>query len=264
MAIRNSVRNLPSPYREFFLVSLLQTAREFSRASSDGGWFRWVEKRPRGRAVRPSFRCLVEKMIEDVKSTPLAGKPEAEVAQEDARSFSAEGLYDAVVTSPPYPNRHDYTRVFHIELLALGLSEPDILDLRHRSLRSHVEAQANGHPASGFTQPEALAEVLSDWPADADRRVPRMLAGYFEDMHGTMSRLNAALRFGGSAAFVVGNVRHVGRLVPVDEVLAQIAPQAGLRHEGTWVIRERGNSAQQMGKLGRVPSRESVVFVSKS
>jgi hypothetical protein len=90
-----------------------------------------------------------------------------------------------------------------------------------------------------------------------------MLQGYFEDMHTSMAQASSVLRPNGHAAFVVGNVRHAGRLVPVDEILGEMAPQAGLRHKRTWVIRERGNSAQQMGKLGRVPSRESVVFLKK-
>ena len=263
VALRGAIEPLPSPYREFCLVALLQTGREFSRATPDGGWFRWVDKPARPRLVRSSFERCATEMIADVESDPLTAAHTTDVYEGDARSLVGDGLFDAAVTSPPYPNRHDYTRVFHIELLLLGVTEPEIVDLRHRSLRSHVEARVDSCHASSFIQPATLSALLADWPGDADRRVPRMLAGYFEDMHASLTQLSAMLRPGGRAALVVGNVRHVGRLIPVDEILADAAPQAGLRHAGTWVIRERGNSAQQMGKLGRVPSRESVVFLSK-
>ena len=51
-------------------------------------------------------------------------------------------LIDGLISSPPYANRHDYSRVFHIALLLLGEAESDVMtDLRHRSIRSHVEAK---------------------------------------------------------------------------------------------------------------------------
>ena len=213
--------------------------------------------------VHSLFARRAREMIDDVKSVPLRREHKVDVFEGDARSVAITREFDAVVTSPPYPNRHDYTRVFHIDLLLLGLTEPEVSALRHRSLRSHVEATTPATPEAGFTPPEALSELLEAWPNEADRRVPRMLAGYFEDLHTTLIRVGAMLRPRGRAAFVVGNVRHAGRLVLVDEILVQVALQAGLRHEDTWVIRERGNSAQQMGRLGRVPSRESIVFLSK-
>ena len=44
---------------------------------------------------------------------------------EDARSLPLRSdSVDAVLTSPPYPNRHDYSRVFHIELLLLEYQKP--------------------------------------------------------------------------------------------------------------------------------------------
>jgi hypothetical protein len=47
--------------------------------------------------------------------------------------------------------------------------------------------------------------------------------------------------------------------ITVDELTAEVGEQAGLKCEKLLVARYRGNSAQQMGKHGRNPSRESVV-----
>ena len=52
-------------------------------------------------------------------------------------------------------------------------------------------------------------------------------------------------------------------MVPVDEILAQIGEQAGYSFMEAWVVRLRGNSAQQMGRFGREPARESVVFLRR-
>jgi hypothetical protein len=84
-----------------------------------------------------------------------------------------------------------------------------------------------------------------------------MIRGYFEDMHQTFVACKQLMKPGGHMAFVVGNVQHAGVHVPVDEILAKLGEQAGLKWKETWLIRLRGNSAQQMGRHGRQPSRES-------
>ena len=64
-------------------------------------------------------------------------------------------------------------------------------------------------------------------------------------------------------AFVVGNAQYTGQRIPVDELTAEIGEQVGLRCKKLVAVRERGNSAQQMGEFGRNPSRESVVVFEK-
>lgn len=263
LRLRAALERQPPHVRDFLLLALLSTAHEFSRATPDGGWFRWIERPSRSWRVFPAFSRRVHSMIEDIRSDawPPGDEAGARALLGDARSLKGvEGRFDLVLTSPPYPNRHDYTRVFHIDLLLLGETEGGILDLRHRSLRSHVEAHALAgcdNPRS----PDGLASVLALLPAQTDRRVVRMLQGYFDDLQRTLTRLRSHVRPGGMAAFVVGQVRHAGILVPVDDLLAETAETAGWRHTETWALRERGNSAQQMGRFGRVPARESIVFL---
>ena len=54
---------------------------------------------------------------------------------------------------------------------------------------------------------------------------------------------------GAKAAFVVGNAQYDGKAILVDEFTAEIGEQAGLTCEEIRVVRRRGNSAQQMGKI---------------
>ena len=56
---------------------------------------------------------------------------------------------------------------------------------------------------------------------------------------------------------------HAGVVVPVDKIIAEMTDQLGLVFDDGWVMRLRGNSAQQMGEFGKEPSRESVVLFSK-
>jgi hypothetical protein len=67
-----------------------------------------------------------------------------------------------------------------------------------------------------------------------------------------------------TCTYVVGNVRHAGLMMPVDEILGRMAPQVGLEFDKAWVLRRRGNSAQQMGQYGQEPARESIVLLAKN
>ena len=208
-------------------------------------------------------------MIEDVVNTNYSAKPGCQQASvADARKLPLTGQsLEGLITSPPYPNRHDYSRVFHIQLLLMGYSESDITALRYGSVRSHVEAKHQKGYEGRLGQYKfvpAFENILDMIAGRTDRRVATMLMGYFEDMFLSLQEVYRVLRDGGRAAYIVGNVRHSGVMIPVDEIIGQIAEQVGLTLDAVWVIRQRGNSAQQMGKFGRTPSRESVLFFSKA
>lgn len=267
-ALLHPIRTLRGSSRPFFVVALLSAAREFSRAVPDGGWFRWQEWPDRSTEVRDAFEDMVSLMMTDVQALNWSeGECTASARRADARQLPTDSsLVDGLITSPPYANRHDYSRVFHIELLLLGEAEADVTKLRHRSIRSHVEAKSPRgfeHLLEAYTPPSLLNEALHALPQNADKRIKRFLRGYFQDIYLSLVEVARILRPGGRAAYVVGNVRHAGVMVPVDEITAELAEQAGLEFEMAWIMRERGNAAQQMGRYGRQASRESVVLFSK-
>jgi len=199
-------------------------------------------------------------MLDLVEAPPGGGRQNVRLA--DARRPRRPARkFDGLIASPPYPNRHDYSRVFAVELLLALLDVDGLFRLRYRSFRSHVEARSVVEPA-GYSAPRALAHALHALACAqvTNRRVRPMVAGYFKDMWTHLRAVRPLLRRGARLAYVVGNVRHAGVMVPVDSILVSLARRAGYRFEGAWIIRERGNSAQQMGTFGREPARESVVF----
>ena len=261
LGLKRRIEALPPVDADFFRLALLRVQQCVSRAVPDGGWFRWVEKEDQSRQIALWFEEQIFAQIADL--TPYPDVP-ARVFLDDARRLEkVEGQFDMVITSPPYPNRHDYSRIFHIELLSLGLDEEKIKQLRYKSIRSHVEAVPPSHDISDYTVSPTLQKILETLPSEIDRRLAPMLRGYFEDMYLTLKALAPRLRSGALCAFVVGNVRHAGIMVPVDEILHEIGEQAGYILEETWVARIRNNSAQQMGRFGREPARESIVFLRK-
>lgn len=171
-----------------------------------------------------------------------------------------DGTYTAVITSPPYPNRHDYTRVFGVELMFEFLDWEANRALRHQSFHSHPEARPKRPPAEDYVAPEGLERSVEHLE---DARIQRMLRGYFLDMHLCLREIVRVCRGGAKIAFVVGNARYGGKALLVDEFTAELGERAGLACEEIRAVRWRGNSAQQMGKYGRVASRESVVIFKK-
>lgn len=244
-------------------VAVAAALRSLASLVADGGWLRSrTPAAPASRASEILGRHLGE-MQDDVDA--LAGRRPGRVLEGDARALPLrDGSVQAVITSPPYPNRHDYTRVFGVELDLLFGFGPKVKRLRYRAMRSHPEAQPPDQSREGYREPSELSRVVGDVAAEhSDPRIARMLRGYFEDSFAVLAELHRVLSSGGRAALVVGNAAYCGHPIPVDLHLAEIAEVAGLRVDAIETLRLRGNSAQQMAQHGRRPSRESAILLTK-
>jgi site-specific DNA-methyltransferase (cytosine-N4-specific) len=264
--------------RDFLMLALLTSLEPSSSTSKDGQFLRLVKRPPRPLEV--SLAGTLNKMLGDLAREGLIGpSPGAHVAARmfhgDARSLPQQltafrKRVDVIVTSPPYLNRYDYSRTYALEL-CLMLDETgkavveefeDLKAIRHSLLRSHIESK----PApTDLVHMDALEEILSNLQPKKlnNPRIPVMIKGYFEDMNLAIREMAAMLRPGGCVALVVANARFEGEHVPVDMMLSEIAAGYGLRTTEIRVTRYKGNSSQQMGKYGRFPVRESIVFWEK-
>lgn len=262
--LRRCIEDLPFSETErcFFRTALLAVLPQYSHAVATGGWLKWVEKDVDAATIPTAFAARVEAMLADLREAKLSGRSLWRVRRVDARRLpDRPSVYSAVITSPPYPNRHDYTRVFGVELMFAFLDGDGTRRLRYQSFQSHPEARPKRPEAEAYVPPARLAPVLEKIRAGTgDPRIPRMLEGYFLDIYLSLREIARVCRSGARVAFVVGNTRYCGEPVLVDEFTAEIGEQAGLTCEKLVAARYRGNSAQQMGRYGRSPSRESVVI----
>ena len=252
----------PVADREFFQLAIVAIVPKLSHAVADGGWLRWRNSGLRADCASSLFHEQVGMMLSDLddETAPLAATSEAGVA--DARSLPAsDGQFSAAISSPPYPNRHDYTRIFGVELMFAFHDWEANRAMRYQSFHSHPEAHPRRDKVDHYRPPERLQESVDKC---SDGRLKRMLEGYFLDMYLSLREVARVCRSGSRVAFVVGNARYSGTSVLVDEFTAEIGQQAGLRCEEIRAVRWRGNSAQQMGKFGREAARESVVIFRRS
>jgi hypothetical protein len=249
----------------FFRTALLAILENAGGAQKAGGWVRLLPALPPAAALLPLYNSQVKRMLNDVRQDTVSRPTGAwRVDVGDARTHIVTPKVTGVITSPPYLNRHDYTRIFCLEL-ALGFvsGQKQLKDLRYRSLRSHVEARKIDMAATTtYRIPASLRTVLDELTIRGlnDGRLLQTIEGYFEDMHATLHCIRASLLPGGFVAMVLGNSRFSGVTIPVDEIVAEIGEGVGLRWHETWIARHRGNSAQQMASFGRAPSRESIIL----
>jgi SAM-dependent methyltransferase len=244
-------------------VATAAAVRPLAKLVADGGWLRSREPAVAASHAGEVLAARLGEMMSDVEAVP--GRRAGSVLKADARALPLPGeSVQAIVTSPPYPNRHDYTRVFGVELeLLFGLGT-GVKDLRYRALRSHPEAQAPAVAPLGYRPPTGLSRAIASIASEhSDPRIARMLRGYFEDSFAVLAELRRVLCTGGRAALVVGNASYCGHPIAVDLHLAELAEAAGFRVDGVEALRLRGNSAQQMAVHGRHPSRESAVLLRR-
>ena len=192
------------------------------------------------------------------------------------------GSFDAVVTSPPYANRYDYTRTYALELAYMGYGEEEIRALRQDMLTATVEnrpkvgaiAEAYGRSgipsraaemASGCGRlQEVLARLRGDITSLNNPHIVRLVENYFAEMALVVAELGRLVRPGGSVFMVNDNVRYHGTDVPVDLILSEFAERAGFRCESIRALkRGKGNSSQQMGRFGRREMRKCVYHWEK-
>lgn len=190
-----------------------------------------------------------------------------------------KGSYAAIITSPPYCNRYDYTRTYALELALLGVREQELVDLRQQMLSCTVENRAKDllsiNPkwadAIRAADEQELLQCILQYLEDQKRQgtlnnngIPRMVRGYFYEMACIIAECSRVMKPNAIMCMVNDNVRYAGASISVDMILSSIAEKLGLHVENILVLPGgKGNSSQQMGEHGRVPLRKCVYVWSK-
>lgn len=187
--------------------------------------------------------------------------------------------YDAIITSPPYCNRYDYTRTYALELALLGISEKELIDFRQEMLSCTVENRAKDLLAINPTWKVALETANSQPLLQAilsyldkqklegtlnNNGIPRMVRGYFYEMACIIQECSRIVKPGAMLFMVNDNVRYCGISISVDMILSDFAEKLGFIVENILVLpSDKGNSSQQMGNHGRDPLRKCVYVWKK-
>lgn len=276
--------------------ALLCVLEVISYTRKDGQYLRWDYRSGRKQSQKPfdkgeilTFEQAISDKISEILSdlapaTKQLGLFSAENSQGDIQLFNGSCLkimpnlpdctYDAIITSPPYCNRYDYTRTYALELALLDIGEKELVRLRQEMLSCTVENRAkdllkiNPHwitPLAIANEQKLLQTILQYLDnqkaqgALNNNGIPRMVRGYFYEMACVITECLRVLKPQAPLFMVNDNVRYAGASISVDMILSDFAEKLGFRVEKILVLPDgKGNSSQQMGTHGREPLRKCV------
>jgi len=243
MALRRAIEEEEGRARNLLLLALLSILPQSSIIMKDGGVLK-IDKRKRALPAREIFRRKVKRMARDLEGRPQGFAPRVFLGDARALDSPAEEA-DAVITSPPYLNNIDYSKVYGLELSLLAMSKAEAEEVRMRAVRSFIGRRMD----VGEMPPEV---------GDDGIRIP-IIGTYFKDMEASISEMFRVLAPGGIAYVNVSNSVIHETHVLVDEIFAQMAERIGFAGIEIAVGAERVADVRPQ----KVRTRESVVIMRK-
>lgn len=137
----------------------------------------------------------------------------------DARRLATlvEGPIDYVITSPPYPNEKDYTRITRLELILLGFinEKSDLRRVKKEMLRSHTRniyvTDNDSVHVTDIPEIQQIAQEIEHRRIERgatsgfERLYHRVVTEYFGGMYRVLKQLQQVMPPGGRLALVVGD-----------------------------------------------------------
>ena len=221
-----------------FLLALLSALPQCGFFIKDGGVLR-LDPRKSAMPVKQAFRRKAKQMLSDIAEHQFPG-PQPELKLGDARDFT-DAKAEVFVTSPPYLNNIDYSKVYGLELSLLTMQKQSTKEMRGAEVRSFITGES-------FAPAPPEAEGIA-------ARVP-IAGSYFADMEKVLRNLHAMCGKGG--CLVVGNSVMAGEHIPVDEILIRIGERLGLSGKIAACMERTADV-----KPRKLRVRESAIFFEK-
>jgi DNA modification methylase len=232
---------------DFLLLGLMNVAVKCSYAYKDGAVVKIRKKAVP--PLRDMLRRQLFRMAKDMESLRIE-KCETFADFGDSRALPLEsGSMDAVITSPPYMNKIEYTKVYEIE-------QQLFLNRIHESpaVRSYI-----GLSLSKLEQDSSKLEKALDY--GTVRSLPQEAIPYLMDMFQAIEEMHRVCRKGAKLGIVVGNGCFPTGVVDSDILLSRMAESIGFKVEKILVLNKRWCTRNRTEKVGI--TRESLLLWSK-
>jgi hypothetical protein len=243
LSLREAIEQEEGRTRDLLLLALLSILPQASIIMKDGGVLK-IDRNKRALPAKEIFRRKVKRMVRELEGRPQGHAPSVFLGDARALDIGSESI-EAVITSPPYLNNIDYSKIYGLELSLLHMSAAEAEGVRMRAVRSFI-----GRRMDVSDMPPEVGEIGS--------RIP-IIGTYFKDMELSMAEMARVLKDGGSAYIVVSNSVIHETHVMVDEILGQIGERIGFRDVEILIGAERVADVRPQ----KVRTRESVVVLRK-
>ncbi len=250
VAIRLAIEQIAMkpPQRKFFRLALISAIVD-KIADIKFGPEVYCLPQPKRTQVQASFQETVNTMIGDLaraaphlRQTASSKIFEGDSRQEALLTKAVPNGADFVITSPPYPAEHDYTRSTRLELVMLGhvKSNDDIRALKKKMVRCHTKGIYKGDTeARTGNRYSSVREISKELNRRARGRTDgfsrlygQMVSEYFGGMITHLRATSRALKPGGYCAYVIRDQKSLlGLYIDTPSIIAKLAssPAQGLK-----------------------------------
>jgi len=178
---------------------------------------------------------------------------------------------DFLITSPPYPAEHDYTRSTRLELIMLGhvRATKDLRPLKQRMVRCHTKGiyktDSDAKYASRYRAVQDVAQKLN-WRARGhtdgfSKLYGRMVQEYFGGMICHLRQMREMLKPGAKCAYVIRDQQSLlGLYIDTPAIFAKLAttPAQGFK------LDEIVEWKRSKGSTGKRVLSEKIVILRKA
>lgn len=239
--------------KELFSLSLLAIIEGISTHHKNGNG---VKKKTAGKMPLPcNWDNLKQRLCEqlctylyDIESSSLTGNTSI-LVQSNLEPYTLKHPANIVLTSPPYANCFDYSKVYLTELWVGGFfqKKEDQKKFRDNSIISHVHYKwlPRNEIYGSMIVNDIIAPILSTKELWSNNIIP-MLKGYFSDMGKFLVNLSHNLTDEATVGIVVGNSVYGGTPIATDLIIAKQAEEIGFECQEIKIYRKIIASSQQM------------------
>jgi DNA modification methylase len=200
------------------------------------------------KSVKDMFLAILMPMIQSAK-TNLIGN--VTIHEGDSRLLQYDGLYDTVITSPPYPNRISYIRELRPYMYWLGFLESgeEAGELDWKAIggtwgcatsRLNTWMQKNSH------LPQMLLDTCNAIES-SDTKNGKTMAAYvrkfFDDMYIHFGNLRNHLKPNASINYILGNSSFYGHFVDTDLIVEEMLRELNFSNISSSIIRKRNSKS---------------------
>ncbi|AEV29064.1 DNA methylase [Sphaerochaeta pleomorpha str. Grapes] len=171
---------------------------------------------------------------------------------------------DLVITSPPYLNSRDYTDSYIDELRVLGYFTNLKAEraFRATTLKSHVQVSWEDLELISVPTFKRIYHSIEIHEAEFwNKNILKMINGYFSDLKILLDNLFLKMKPGGQVFLNIGNSAYFGIVIPVDEIIAELAELSGFAISEIRIARNMKSSGQQKNSVTHLV--ESVIVMQK-
>lgn len=261
--------------RDFLRVVFSHTV--FKTSNIDHRSSRFIRTLPKDKLAKFSPNVLVEfksKLLDSIERMlryrrrieELYGdeKTSITVKVEDARKLSCfDGIYDAVITSPPYgeeKNTIGYARWSKLSLMWLRLNEEKIKESEKKALGAYPSK--NVYEQLEMLPSKTAASLLKEIVVGDERRVKDAITFFFDYLQ-TLKEMYRVLKHGSPCCIVIGDRSIRRRPLDMKKVTIELGRNAGLAHEKSFFREIPMKMIPWKTPTGKTISRESIIILKK-